>query len=365
MIEDIMRVELAKYNVTDAALAEMREYMTLKIAGVADKEGALAVYKAKRMVATIRCEVESTRKELKADSLAYGRAVDGEAKRIIDKLLEIEKHLKGEETKVEDEKKRIEEEIFQTRLKRIGGLYPHKPDTWGSIIKDLTDADFEAKFLEAQMAHDDNQARLIEVEKIRRLQVEERERLRKEAVSQEVTRQYLLAETERARKQKEELAEKERELVQEKQRELARQTKLKLDTIRAIEERIGGERAEEIEAALKLVKEIEEAKQKAIDKIAREEELKHATEEAARKAVADRIEAERIAEIEKAQKAAQGLAVLARVEALKPDRWKMKAFAEALALVPVPQIVDIIAKKRLNKALVSLQAICNYIKENF
>lgn len=103
-----MTEQLVNYNITDAAIREMREqYMRLRIVDLDDKDGAKAVSAARRAVKAKRCEVERLRKELKADALEWGRKVDSEAKRITEQLAPIEKHLEDEEARIEQERARI------------------------------------------------------------------------------------------------------------------------------------------------------------------------------------------------------------------------------------------------------------------
>lgn len=231
---ELIKTELEKYAIADAAIAELHElYMPLKINGIADKKGALVVYKARRDVATKRCDIEAKRKELKADSLAYGKAVDSEAKRLTDNLLVIENHLKQEEQKVEDERIKIEAERLNARLDLIGGLFPYTRYTWAQIIKDMDDEKFESELAKARIGHETEQKRLAEIEKEKTKQEEEKEILRKEAVAQEATRLFLVAENEKMRKQKEELKALERELMLDRQRDEATQINTKADALRA------------------------------------------------------------------------------------------------------------------------------------
>ena len=99
---------MQKYNVSDAAIAEMSEmYLPLKVSGLDDKEGYEKVRAARLNVKTKRCEVEKKREELKHESLEYGRAVDAEAKRLTALLAPIEKHLTEQQDIIDKEKKRI------------------------------------------------------------------------------------------------------------------------------------------------------------------------------------------------------------------------------------------------------------------
>lgn len=53
-----MSEQLVNYNITDAAIGEMREkYLRLRIVDLDDKDGAKAVDAARRAVKAKRCEV--------------------------------------------------------------------------------------------------------------------------------------------------------------------------------------------------------------------------------------------------------------------------------------------------------------------
>lgn len=106
---------LARFNITDAAIQKMRDdFITLKIEGVEDSAGFARVHEARMVVKNHRVEVEKTRKALKEDALAYGRAIDAEAKRIVSLLKPIEDHLAEEEDMIKQikaaEKQKAEEE---------------------------------------------------------------------------------------------------------------------------------------------------------------------------------------------------------------------------------------------------------------
>lgn len=107
-----------RYNLTDAKISKLREsFMPLKIDGIADKEGYLAVHEARMEVKRIRVAVEKKRVDLKADALEYGRRVDAEAKRITALLEPIEKHLESEEARIDQERERIKREAEMERLR--------------------------------------------------------------------------------------------------------------------------------------------------------------------------------------------------------------------------------------------------------
>lgn len=126
----IITTELQKFNVTDTAIAHMKEkYMSLSIDGIDDNDGYNAVKSSRMDVKKKRTEVEKVRKELKEDSLVYGRKVDSEAKRITSLLIPIEDYLEELQQQVDEKKGRIKqekqkarEELVQSRIDKFQKL---------------------------------------------------------------------------------------------------------------------------------------------------------------------------------------------------------------------------------------------------
>jgi hypothetical protein len=120
--------ELVKYSVTDEALAQYRkEFLPLTIKDMDDVEGYEKVRDARLFIKGERVNVEKKRVELKAQSLEYGRAVDAEAKRITVAIEEVENHLIAEQKKIDDEKARIKFEkeqraVLPERLAKLAEL---------------------------------------------------------------------------------------------------------------------------------------------------------------------------------------------------------------------------------------------------
>lgn len=119
--------DIKQFGVADAALAQMREAaFEMKIAGVDDLRGFEDCRKARMEVVKFRTRVEKVRKELKADSLEYGRRIDAEAKRLTTLILEIESNLAGKETAIVEERNRIalaaEQALNAKRKQRIESL---------------------------------------------------------------------------------------------------------------------------------------------------------------------------------------------------------------------------------------------------
>lgn len=128
--DQLIKIELNKFDVVVPAVAELsKEFLPLKISSIEDTEGYTEVSKALRFMISKRTAIEDKRKELKADSLAYGRAVDARAKEITEMLQPIESHLKSEKERIDAEKeaikKREEEEklaIINTRTFKLINL---------------------------------------------------------------------------------------------------------------------------------------------------------------------------------------------------------------------------------------------------
>jgi len=143
--DQLIKRELTKFDVVIPAVAELsKEFLPLKITSIDDVEGYTEVSKALRFIVSKRTAVEDKRKELKADSLAYGRAVDARAKEITEMLSPIELHLKSEKDRIDakkEELKKLEEEaklnVINERsneLIRLGGLLLMTEYIWKSKI---------------------------------------------------------------------------------------------------------------------------------------------------------------------------------------------------------------------------------------
>jgi hypothetical protein len=276
--------QLVKYDLTDAAIAEMKaQYMGFAIQGIDDKEGFEMVHEARMVVKGKRVAVEKRRKELKADALDWGRKVDSEAKKIFAKLAPIEDYLKSEENKVTEEKARIKAEEERKEQERIQG----RIDT---LLKYECSLPF---FDVAAMSEDEFDAALEDAK--------------------------IYFEANEIRKAKEEADRKEREEKERKEREEA-EAKLKAE--REELERI---RKEQAEAAAKI-----EAEKKAL-----EDEKRKVTEEEGRK----KAEAEK-SHYNKLKKKAQE----ARREALKPDKEKLISWIETIEAIVDPELDSDVAK---------------------
>jgi len=271
--------DLVEYSVTDAALESYRaEFLPLTIKGLDDHEGYEKVKEARLFIKGERVNVEKKRVELKAQSLEYGRAVDAEAKRITSAILEVEEHLIAEQKKIDDEVARIEFEKRQreklpertARLAEIGAEVPE-----ATLLK-LDDTTFDS-LLNSLTA----------------------EKLEKQRLAQE--------ETERAQRLAQERIEAEKKAIEDK--------------------RIAEEREKQHQA------EVEQARKEAAEQARLQAEIE-----------AKRKEDERLA----AEAAAKADAE--RIEAERPDKEKLGRFADILAHLPFPEVTSKKAQAKVAKA---------------
>ena len=129
VVEPATNLPMVKFSIPDAAIEDLRDRLEGRTAET--NEGYVLVMKGLAETRKIRVAIEKKRKELKADSLQWGRNVDGEAKRLTSSIVEIEKPLldsraeadakqeaieRAERERVEAEKQAKEEAERQARL---------------------------------------------------------------------------------------------------------------------------------------------------------------------------------------------------------------------------------------------------------
>ena len=223
--------ELITYSVTNAAIAKLKdEYLQLKVVGFTDKKGYALCHEARMILVSKRGEVEKRRKELKSDSLAFGKQVDSEARRITLELESIENHLREQQDIIDKEKVRIKEEAeriqkekseaIRHRLnERVKNLISVGAEFLLEEIEQLSDEDFDLMLsrVTARFNEETKQAELIAEEllkakkeqdrtaKILREQQEENGRLILEAArrDREALDRELAERKDRERKEKE------------------------------------------------------------------------------------------------------------------------------------------------------------------
>jgi hypothetical protein len=287
---------LIRYDVTDQRITELRE----QFAGLAERtpENYEPRRKAIATCRELRVAVEKKRKELKADSLAWGKKVDSVAKHYTGLLESIEEPLQLAKDADDAEKTRIRQEKEAAEKAALEAKVRAEREAEEARLKAEREAE-EARLAEERKALDAERVRLVE----ERLAAEEAARVERERVEveQRAERERLDAEGAKLKAEREAQAEAAR-VEQEKLAELRRS----LD-----EQRDRAER-EERERRLRLQVEDDAKAQAARDRVAAEE--------------AAVVEAERKAELAR------------RLEALKPDAEKLRAFAVVLRELRLPEV---------------------------
>jgi hypothetical protein len=304
---------------------------------------------------SVRCDVENTRKKLKADSLARGKAIDGFAnvlkylcEPVEEKLLEVEQFAERQEAA----------RIAQLVSDRTRALVAVEADPTAYNLGVMDDDTFALVLEAAKKRRADRieAERKAEADRVAREQAEaaERERIRvenarlkkeaeeREAVAEaerkaayeelmriEGERAKERAEAEKARKAAEAKAQAERDAIEAKAR--TEREKAEADARKARQAAEAQARAEKAkaEARIKAEREKMEAVLNA-ERHAREKVEREAAE--ARRKEAERIAAEQLAESKR--KAAEAEA--ARKAATAPDREKIMALAAAVRSLTIP-----------------------------
>jgi DNA repair exonuclease SbcCD ATPase subunit len=347
---EMISTALQKFNLADAAILKMAdEYLPLKTNGLKDAKAYTAVHEARMVVKGKRVEVEKKGKELRAEAIAFQKAVIAEEKRLIGLLSPIEEHLQAEEDKVENEKSRIKKEAEEKEAARIqarinvlfdygckfNGIhyYMDSLSLPVSRVKDAPDEEFQEFCLKLQALIDAENDRKAEEEKKRK---EEAERLAKIAAEQEVERQRLAA--------------------------IAKEQTEKEAKIKAEQEAERKKLAAEQEAIERQKREIQAQKDREEADKKRKAELEAIAKAAAEKARIE--EAERIKR-EAAEKAEQELLEkmkAERQEALKPDKEKLLAYADAIETVKFPEVSKDL-QAIIAEAKASLTKVANIVRK--
>ena len=198
MKDDFIETELAKYDLPSAKIAELKDkYLNAIVKDVDDKGNYEFCKAGHQEIKVLRVNIDKRRVELKRSSLEFGRAVDGEARRLSKEIEEIEQHLYIQRKVVEDEKERIRKEKEAAIRLEEEKKQREEQERLDAIRKEQ-----EAKELEIKEAQEKIEAekKAIEEEKLRIQRENERiEREKKEAEE----RRLQAIEEEKLRKEKE------------------------------------------------------------------------------------------------------------------------------------------------------------------
>ena len=294
------------FDVTADQLNDMREqYLPLVVTDFGDQETINAIVEGHKTVKKVRTSIESRRKSLNADALAWQRTVNSTAKDLTAAVQEVEDHLKAERDKVDAEKERIKREKEEAAQKVLQDRVTSLAAVGGDVsdllrLRTMSDEDFAAMLTAATEA--------FALAEIARKAEEKRLAEEAEKALAEATAQQEAAEAQRAAEAKAQAeADAAREAELEAQRaEIAKQ-QAELAELRKLQA--------EREAA----------------------EAAHLAAEAKAKRLAEEAAAEKAAEEER--KAAEE-ARLKREAELKPIREQLDAFASSIAITEIPESLN-------------------------
>ena len=314
------------YPCSETAIAELRQ----QYAGMTcdTPENYEATRKAIGTIRSYRVAIEQRRKDLKADSLAWGKKVDAVAKELTNALMSIEEPLKIAKQAVDDEKEKQRREAELAELRKIEEEIQ------------LKRAEEEARLRVAREAEDKRLA-------------EERDRLAAEKAKFDEERKKILAEAdelrkkaaeERAKRDAEARAERERLEVEINARREAE--KKKIDAERKANDDAQRIAQAKIDAENKRLAEERDR----LEKMEREQLAKEKSEREEK----ERVERER-AEAERKQREAEEAAKLA--EEQKPDLEKVHQFSAILRKVKLPEVSGKEAKAFVKVVAAELNAI--------
>ena len=305
-------------------------------------------------IRAVRIASDDTHKEMKADSLRRGRAIDGIKNILLHSLVPVEEGLEKIEKAEELRAAAKREALKQTRTAEV---QPFSDPTFYDLAG-MPDAQYSELLAGLKAAHAAKiaAAEAAEIARQEAARAAEAERMR---IVQENARLQKLAEEEREAREKaervaaEERAEAERKASAERAEAMAREKAIRDEA----EKKAAAERAE----AARLAK-IEADKRDAAERARREKERKDRAEAEAKAAAAiakERAERERIqAEVAAREKAeAERIAMeqaAAKRAAAAPDREKILALASAVGRIEIPELNDDNAANKIREQFAAM-----------
>lgn len=314
------RPELIAFNQRAEEIASLAEqYLPLKIHGLEDRKGYELVHAARMNLVKFRTAIEAKRKELKADSLEYGRQVDAAAKVMTAQIAPIEAHLEAEESVVIAERDRVKREAELAKAaalqKRMDALAEAGATINSFLVEGMTEPQFAETLAKAQEAKAERE-RLAEAERQRIAAEAEARRLEAEALAKE--RAELAAQRKAQEAEATAFAERQAAITRQQEAEAAR--------IRAEQQKLI-----DAENAQNRIAEMEQARKEAAEKSRIETEQRLADEARRKQDAAEKAAAKAKADADAKERKR------AKEEAKRPYREKLEAVAAAVEAIEVPR----------------------------
>ena len=252
-----MNKEIVSYNSTKAALVDLSARYLNVVFAVATPKGMSEAKAAYKEINAHSLALESARVKEKAESLAYGRFVDSEAKRISDQIDEIRLPIKAQ---IEVETKRDEREREAAIEAEKQRILTEQAAAKAAEDKRMAEARAEIARQQAEIAKAAAEQARLAAES--RAKIESEERAARMKIEEEQRHERL------ARQAREEV---ERVNRQEEENRLKAERE-KIETERRAVEEIKRKEQAEADAKAKAIRDAEEAKQREIRRQAAEHE---------------------------------------------------------------------------------------------
>jgi len=173
---------ITEYQPIAAALAGIEKYRGV-VFDVATQKGLIEAKAAQREVAAPRIALEKARKKLKEEVLERGRLIDGEAKRIADKIAEIEEPLKAQIEAEERREQEAREAAVRAEQERLAAEERARREAEERRL-----AEERARLAAEQQRLADERRRLEAEERERRAKLQAEEDARRKAMQEEEDR---------------------------------------------------------------------------------------------------------------------------------------------------------------------------------
>lgn len=339
-------------SVTEETIAQMAtRFAALKINGINDKAGFLAVDNARKECKKARGVISTEHATLKADALKVCQTLDSMKRNLTGQVEAIENRLVSEIEAVEAEKARIQKEkddaIYADRVRQLAeyDTFHYKTSIHEKTLRDMSPAQF-AETLAQTVAES-----------------ERRSELARKAMEEEAERQRIAAEQAEANRKEAERLAAERVEFEKQQAELAAERKRQQDIV---DQKLAAERAEleaqrkeqerktaELQAEANRLTKIES------DRIAAEQQKQREAEAAERARIETEERIKREAAVAEAERVAKE-ATEKRALELRPAKQKLNVFAHSLIELEIPNISDLVnsqVQAVLNQAAESIRRI--------
>lgn len=170
-----MTTAVIAYSATEAAIADLVTMYKGVVYDVTTPEGMFVAKAAYKDINTHSITLEKAREKEKAESLAYGRRVDSEAKRIAEQLDALRLPIKAQ---IETETKRVErekEEALRKEVERLAAEEKAKKDAEEAAIA-AQRAEIARQQEELRKAQQEAARQVEEAHRASRLKIEKEER---------------------------------------------------------------------------------------------------------------------------------------------------------------------------------------------